>query len=152
MTSWLLACKPKHVARIWNKLICFNFSFSFSQWPVWCTIFYYIYYNPLHVHVSSNILLILRRSDCINLLKTKRRLLMIFYNILHLLLDSVGWVFPSGFPTKPPCCALMFSHIRATFPAHLILVFFFWSVRFLSPRSRRVYVQFYQLWDNTSFS
>jgi len=28
--------------------------------------FLYIYYNPLHVHVSSNILLILRRSDCIN--------------------------------------------------------------------------------------
>ena len=26
--------------------------------------FYYIYYNPLHV--SSNILLILRRSNCIN--------------------------------------------------------------------------------------
>jgi hypothetical protein len=26
----------------------------------------YIYYNPLHVHVSSNILLILRRSNCIN--------------------------------------------------------------------------------------
>jgi hypothetical protein len=29
-------------------------------------IFKYIYYNPLHVHVSSNILLILRRSNCIN--------------------------------------------------------------------------------------
>jgi hypothetical protein len=29
-------------------------------------IFQYIYYNPLHVHVSSNILLILRRSNCIN--------------------------------------------------------------------------------------
>jgi len=26
----------------------------------------YIYYNPLHVHVSSNILLILRRPNCIN--------------------------------------------------------------------------------------
>jgi len=25
-----------------------------------------IYYSPLHVHVSSNILLILRRSNCIN--------------------------------------------------------------------------------------
>jgi hypothetical protein len=29
-------------------------------------IFKYIYYNPIHVHVSSNILLILRRSNCIN--------------------------------------------------------------------------------------
>jgi len=28
--------------------------------------FKYIYYNPLHVHVSSNILLILRRSNCVN--------------------------------------------------------------------------------------
>ena len=28
--------------------------------------FKYIYYNPLHVHVSSDILLILRRSNCIN--------------------------------------------------------------------------------------
>jgi len=28
--------------------------------------FKYIYYNPLHVHVSSNISLILRRSNCIN--------------------------------------------------------------------------------------
>ena len=33
--------------------------------------FYYIYYNLLHV--SSNILLIIRRSHCINRLKTKRR-------------------------------------------------------------------------------
>jgi len=29
-------------------------------------IFKYIYYKPLHVNVSSNILLILRRSNCIN--------------------------------------------------------------------------------------
>jgi len=29
-------------------------------------IFQYIYYDPLHVHISSNILLILRRSNCIN--------------------------------------------------------------------------------------
>jgi hypothetical protein len=29
-------------------------------------IFSYIYYSPLHLHVSSNILLILRRSNCIN--------------------------------------------------------------------------------------
>jgi len=28
--------------------------------------FKYIYYDPLHVHVSGNILLILRRSNCIN--------------------------------------------------------------------------------------
>jgi hypothetical protein len=28
--------------------------------------FKYIYYNPLHVHVSSNILLILLRSNCTN--------------------------------------------------------------------------------------
>ena len=28
--------------------------------------FVYIYYNPLNVHVSRNILLILRRSNCIN--------------------------------------------------------------------------------------
>jgi hypothetical protein len=28
--------------------------------------FKYIYYDPLHVHVSSNILLILRRLNCIN--------------------------------------------------------------------------------------
>ena len=28
--------------------------------------FEYIYYSPLHVHVSSNILFILRRSNCIN--------------------------------------------------------------------------------------
>ena len=26
----------------------------------------YIYYNPLHAHVLSNTLLILRRSNCIN--------------------------------------------------------------------------------------
>jgi len=37
---------------------------------LWCTAnqiskFLYIYYNPLHVHVSSNVLLILRRSNCI---------------------------------------------------------------------------------------
>jgi len=29
-------------------------------------IFKYIYYSPLHVYVSSNILLILSRSNCIN--------------------------------------------------------------------------------------
>jgi hypothetical protein len=29
-------------------------------------LFKYTYYNPLHVHVSSNILLILRRSNCVN--------------------------------------------------------------------------------------
>jgi hypothetical protein len=29
-------------------------------------IFFFIYYDPLHVHVSSNILLILRGSNCIN--------------------------------------------------------------------------------------
>ena len=29
--------------------------------------FLYIYYNPLHVHVSSNTLLILRRSNCITI-------------------------------------------------------------------------------------
>jgi len=28
--------------------------------------FLIVYYNPLHVHVSSNILLILRTSNCIN--------------------------------------------------------------------------------------
>jgi hypothetical protein len=28
--------------------------------------FLYFYYNRLHVHVSSNILLILKRSNCIN--------------------------------------------------------------------------------------
>ena len=39
-------------------------TYNFSQWPTWCTIFKYIYYNPLDV--SSNILLILRRSNCIN--------------------------------------------------------------------------------------
>jgi hypothetical protein len=27
---------------------------------------HFFYYNPLHVHVLSNILLILRRSNCIN--------------------------------------------------------------------------------------
>ena len=33
--------------------------------------FKYIYYNPLHVHVLSNILLILRRSNFINPLNAK---------------------------------------------------------------------------------
>jgi len=40
---------------------------TFSQRPTWCKIFFkYIYYDSLHVHVSSNILFILRRSNCIN--------------------------------------------------------------------------------------
>jgi hypothetical protein len=43
-----------------------HLKYNLSQWPTWCTNFQYIYYNPLHVHVSSNILLIIRRSNCIN--------------------------------------------------------------------------------------
>jgi len=41
---------------------CLNLA-NLSQWPTWWTNFYYI---PLHVHVSSSILLILRKSNCIN--------------------------------------------------------------------------------------
>jgi len=40
--------------------------YNLSQWPTRCTNFQYIYYDPVHVHVSSNILLILRRSNSIN--------------------------------------------------------------------------------------
>jgi hypothetical protein len=40
--------------------------YNLSQWPTWCTNIWYMYYNPLHVRVSSDILLILRRSNCIN--------------------------------------------------------------------------------------
>jgi hypothetical protein len=40
--------------------------YNLSQWPTWCTNSEYIFYNPLHVHVSSNNLLILRRSNCTN--------------------------------------------------------------------------------------
>jgi len=36
-------------------------AYNLSQWPTWCTNSSHMYYNPLHVHVSSNILLILRR-------------------------------------------------------------------------------------------
>ena len=46
--------------------------------------FYYSYYNPLHVHVSSNILLILRRSDCINLLKPTGYVMHHQFNIQQL--------------------------------------------------------------------
>jgi hypothetical protein len=57
---------------IWYSLVifwCFADRaswYNLSQWPTWCTNFQYIYYNPLHVHVSSDILLILRSSNCTN--------------------------------------------------------------------------------------
>jgi hypothetical protein len=41
-----------------------SMSDDLSLWPTWCTNLYYTYYNTLHVW--SNILLILRRSNCIN--------------------------------------------------------------------------------------
>jgi hypothetical protein len=52
--------------------------YNLSQWPTRCTNFQYIYYNPVHVHVSSNILLILRRLNCI---KTASGIVTLFLTI-----------------------------------------------------------------------
>jgi hypothetical protein len=55
------------------KLFC-----NLSQWRTRYTNFQYIYYNPVRVHVSSNILLILRRLNCI---KTASGIVTLFLTI-----------------------------------------------------------------------
>jgi hypothetical protein len=48
----------------------------------------------------------------------------IYFNIVHpLRLGLPSGLFPSGFPTNT-LYALLFSHIRATCPAHLVLLDF----------------------------